>query len=88
MSLQQLWRNVNLGLRVQNQVGLPSCRITANRSFLHLSKYGGEPRKFLKTRNPSSTFISLLTEVSDFKSPAVYVLPLVLHLRNDKLALP
>jgi hypothetical protein len=62
----------------QNRVGFPSWRIIANKSFLHLSKYGGEPRKFLKTLKPSPKLINLLTELSDFKSPAVYVLPLVL----------
>ena len=49
----------------QNQVGLHSCRIIANISFLHLSKYGGELRKFPKTQKPSQ-LISLLTELSDF----------------------
>ena len=71
----------------KNHVELPNWRMIANESFLHFSKYGGAPLKFLNTLNPSSRCINLFTQSSDFGSPAVYFFPLVLHFRRDRDAL-
>ena len=54
------------------------CGIT----FLHFSEYSGDPLKFLNTLNRSSRCINLLTQSSDFRSPA-YFFPLDLHFWRD-----
>lgn len=75
-------RHINKGVhfvsaaeKEQNHVGMPSCLIMANTSFFACFQYGGDPLRFLKTRNTSSCFTKLSMKSDDKTSHAVIFSP-------------
>lgn len=82
-------RHINKGVhfvsaaeKEQNHVGMPRCLTMATTSFFACSKYGGDPLRFLKTRNPSSCFTKFSMKSDDKILHAVIFLPWVLHFRT------
>lgn len=72
-------RHINKGVhfvsaaeKEQSHVGMPSCLIMANTSFSACYQYGGDPLRFLKTRNPSSCFTKASMKSDDKSSHASF----------------